>query len=189
MKNFNLVLTFLFLTFTLLPAQEVRFVPPIPPEPYFEINEKTEQEYLNNVGAELKLKLQAIKEYDKAEYYNLLNELQYSKMEHHFFSSREKDFNELEQQIVAFEIESKSLLAKMKKSEATQKPKLKLELKDSISKLFDLKEKRRSIEIERLEERLNELNKKLKIRNKNKAEIINRRMLDLLGEDDYLEWD
>lgn len=188
MKNFKYVFVLLFLVSIIVKAQEKKIpLPPIPP--FFEISEETEKDFLKNIDAELKLKLQDIKEFNKNEYFSLLSDLQFTKFDHMFFSGVEKEYDELEKKIIAYEIESKSLLAKLAKSNVSEKSKLKNELKNSISELFDLKEERRSIEIDRLNERLAELNKKLKVRSKNKDEIVKRRMQELLGEDDYLDWD
>ncbi len=187
MKKYKYAIFLLFLVGILLKAQEVEI--PEPPEPFFKMNEKTEQEYLKNANAELKQKLQAIKEINQQEYFELLNELQFSNMGHHYFSERDKNFQKMEQEIVEYEIETKSLIEKLKKEDGAEKAQIKSSLQKAIGKLFDLKEKRRSLEIKRLEERLDELNKKLKIRKQNKDEIIKRRMQELLGEENYLEWE
>ena len=180
----------IFLIGISIKAQERENIPPPPPPaPYFEISEEMEKDFLKNIDTELQFKLQSIKEYDKNEYYELLSQLQFAKFEHEYFGEREREYNDLEKKIITSEIESKSLLAKLRKSDATEKSKLKTELKKSVSQSFDLKEEIRRKEIDRLKERLADLNKKLKVRSHNKDEIVKRRLQELLGEDDYLDWD
>jgi hypothetical protein len=189
MKKLKYFIITMFLLVIIIEAQEKETPPAPPPAPYFEISEEMEKDFLKNIDTELQFRLQNIKEYDKNEYFELLSQLQFSKFEHDFFSEREKEYNELEKKVLTAEIESKSLLAELKKAEASEKSKLKMELKNSVSQLFDLKEEMRRKEIDRLTERLADLNKKLKVRTKNKDEIVTRRLQELLGEDDYLDWD
>ncbi len=54
--------------------------------------------------------------------------------------------------------------------------------------LFDLKEKERRSEVAMLEFELAELKASLEVRQSNKADIILRRLSELIGRDDYFEW-
>jgi hypothetical protein len=51
-----------------------------------------------------------------------------------------------------------------------------------------MKEKARSLEVEFLEQELAQLKESLKVRKNNKGEIINRRLNELIGKGDYLDW-
>ena len=71
---------------------------------------------------------------------------------------------------------------------AQESTKIKKELQSKLEMLFDLKEKERRSEVEMLERELAELKASLEIRKNNKADIILRRLSELIGKDDYLEW-
>ena len=62
------------------------------------------------------------------------------------------------------------------------------ELKN-VGDLFDQKEQQRKWEVEMLENEIEELKKKIASRQKNKNTIIRRRVEELLGVEEDLEWD
>ena len=62
-------------------------------------------------------------------------------------------------------------------------------MKAELNKLFVQKEERRKEEVEILQKELVELQKSLEVRQKNKNQIIERRIQELLEEDEYLDWD
>jgi len=51
-----------------------------------------------------------------------------------------------------------------------------------------MKEKARILEVEFLEQELAQLKESLKVIKSNKSEIINRRLNELIGKGDYLDW-
>ena len=51
-----------------------------------------------------------------------------------------------------------------------------------------MKEKARSLEVEFLEQELTQIRESLKVRKSNKGDIINRRLNELIGKGDYLDW-
>ncbi len=61
-------------------------------------------------------------------------------------------------------------------------------IQDYRPQLFDMKEKARSLEVEFLEQELAQLKESLKVRKSNKGEIINRRLNELIGKGDCLDW-
>ena len=69
-----------------------------------------------------------------------------------------------------------------------EKTKIINDLKSKLNLLFDMKEKARNLEVEMLEKELAQLKKSLKVRKNNKSEIINRRLNELIGKGEYLEW-
>ena len=85
------------------------------------------------------------------------------------------------------ETQVRMLAEKYKRADERQKGKYKTELRAVLDKLFDLREVDRMKEVERLEGRLEELQQSLKNRKENKEKIIDRRIDQLIGNDD-LEW-
>ncbi len=69
-----------------------------------------------------------------------------------------------------------------------EKEKIKEQLRTILSQQFDLKEEEKNARIKRLEEEIIRLKDELVKRKKNKKEIVNRRLKELLGESRYLEW-
>ena len=63
------------------------------------------------------------------------------------------------------------------------------ELKRILGKLFDLREADRELELKRLEEELSRLKDTMQKRRDAKDKIIDKRMAELLGEEDWLEWE
>ncbi len=182
--------TLIFLQSVILIAQEEIEVPPLPPHPYFQLSHEDEQEYLKNIKSELKLKLKEIKENDKERYADLLRELHWKNMERSFMHmGKEKEMIEKDKQIIEYEILTESLAFEYQKSSQSEKTKIKKELKKNLGQLFDLKETQREKEVKLLEERIVKLKEKITSRKKNKDIIIRRRTEELLGENDYLEWE
>ncbi|MEK7467470.1 MAG: hypothetical protein AAB074_08655 [Planctomycetota bacterium] len=63
------------------------------------------------------------------------------------------------------------------------------ELKEVLGKLFDLREADRELELKRLQEELERLKDTMQKRRDAKEKIIEKRMAELLGEEDGLEWE
>jgi hypothetical protein len=156
---------------------------------FFELSEKEEQKLLQELNEELKKHLTELKKYDKEEYIELLRESQYRNMRYPFATSREKEMLQRERKIFELEVATRSLSAKYNSDKSADKSKLKSQLTTTISELFDLKELNRQSQVKELERELASLKKELDVRSKNKTEIIRRRVQELLGEDDFLDWD
>jgi len=75
-----------------------------------------------------------------------------------------------------------------KYADDNEKPKIINDLKSKLNQLFDMKEKARNLEVGMLEKELAQLKESLKVRKNNKSEIINRRLNELIGKGDYLDW-
>ena len=69
-----------------------------------------------------------------------------------------------------------------------EKQKIINDLKSQLNQLFDMMEKSRGLEVNMLEKELAQLKESLKVRKNNKGEIINRRLNELIGNGDYLDW-
>ncbi len=188
--KYLMLTTLLFLQSATLIAQEEFELPPPPPPPYFQLTPEDEQEYLKNIKSELKIKLEEIKKNDKERYADLLRELHWKNMERSFMRmGKEKEMIEKDKQIIEYEILTESLAFEYQKASKSEKEKIKKNLKKSLSQLFDLKESQREKEVKMLEERIVKLKEKIASRKKNKDIIIRRRTEELLGENDYLEWE
>jgi hypothetical protein len=69
-----------------------------------------------------------------------------------------------------------------------EKQKLVKELTGVVNQIFEVREKRRAEEAERLEQELKKIRSLLEERRKNREVIIERRVRELMGEDDALHW-
>jgi len=70
----------------------------------------------------------------------------------------------------------------------TEKENIKNQLMATLSEQFSLKEEEKNARMKKLEDKLARLKDELMKREKNKKEVVNRRLKDLLGENRYLEW-
>ena len=84
---------------------------------------------------------------------------------------------------------SLDLAKKYKETDDEQeKLKIKKDLEELLYQLFDYRQKNREFEIQRLEKKLAELKAANIKRNENKKIIIEKRLKQLIGEKDYLNW-
>lgn len=90
--------------------------------------------------------------------------------------------------IHSMEAKSKALGRRYREADEAEKAKIKTQLQSLLGELFDLRNLDREEEVSRLEKRLDELRRSLAMREKNKEQIIERRLLQLTGEKSYLEW-
>ncbi|MBL1213893.1 MAG: hypothetical protein HND52_11105 [Ignavibacteriae bacterium] len=199
MKRKTLLLALLFFISPLFLMAQEEPSPPETPAPvhervrefkhFFELNEQEEQKLLQKLNAELQKNFAELKKYDTEEYFELLMESQYRNMRYPFATKKEKEMLQREKKIFELEVATRSLSSKYNSDKSADKSKLKSQLTSTISELFDLKELNRQSQVKELERELASLKKELDIRSKNKTEIIRRRVQELLGEDDYLDWD
>lgn len=153
------------------------------------LNAEDEKELLKNLREELKNELKVIKEVDKEKYFELLRESQFKNMRIPFMAKREKVMHEREMKIFESEIKAEALAVRYGKANQAQRNRIKDELRTALNNLFEEKEMRREDEVRELENELKELRKSLAVRQMNKNNIIERRIQDLLDEDEYLDWD
>lgn len=156
---------------------------------YFEMKEEDEKKILKNLNETLRSNLEQIKKVNREKYIELLRESQFKNIKIPFIVKHEKLMHERENKIFEAEVKVEALAAKLKNKNTNERSKIKQELKNELNDLFDLKEERRKQEVEELQKELSELKKSLDVRVKNKDKIIERRMQELLEEDQYLEWD
>jgi hypothetical protein len=204
MKNqkYYILILVLFLLTQILLAQEKPKAPLEPKKPvdidqefdfefqkFFEMKEEDEKKLLKNLNETLRKNLEQIKKVNKEKYIDLLRESQFKNIKIPFIVKHEKLMQERENKIFEAEVEVEALAAKHKNTTEKEQRKIKQELKKELNNLFDLKEERRKQEVEELQKELSELKKSLEVRLRNKDKIIERRMQELLEEDQYLEWD
>lgn len=204
MKNFYYYMfaLVLFLLTQLLLAQE-KPKEPLEPEPmvntdqelnfvfqkFFEMKKEDEEKILKNLNKTLRKNLKLIKKVNKEKYIDLLREAQFKNIKVPFILKHEKQMQVRENKIFEAEVKVEALAAEHKNTNEKEQERIKQELKKELNKLFDLKEERRKQEVEELQNELSELKKTLEVRLRNKGKIIERRIQELLEENQYLDWD
>lgn len=200
LKIYQIILFILIISPVLFFGQETEPTPPAPPaEPNFDFNfdfdgfpkmsEEEEKELLKNLNQDMKDQLRTIKNVNKNKYYQLLRESQFKNLKIPFLVKRDKEIQKRNQRIFELEVKTQALAAKYQSATKAEQQKIRNDLKQQLSILFEKKEEDRKQEVEKLAQELDELKKSLEIRMKNKSDIINRRIEELLHEDKYLDWD
>ena len=197
----------MLLLFTIVLFAPVRLLypqnEPLPPKPpaleldpvyeeFQDMAKKNEDKILKTLPSNVKEDLLKVKAIDEEEYYELLSESpnMYFESGWEFFRDPlEKKRFEQSQKIDQIEMHTEALGFLHQNAKPNEKQKIKTQLRSELEQLFDLKEKERRLEVEMLEFELQELKTSLDARKKNKNEIINRRLNELIGMGDYLEWD
>ncbi|MCG3154250.1 MAG: hypothetical protein DKINENOH_00844 [bacterium] len=109
-------------------------------------------------------RLERLKQENPARYNNLKKQLQL-----------ERDCRKLAQQ-------------HRKSNDATQRAQMRADLKSCLTELFTLREAERAEKVAELEQELAELREMLAFRAKNKDTIIEKRLKEMIGEGEKLEW-
>ncbi len=199
-RKFNFTLVFLISFSTFLFCQEE----PTPPEEeetshhtyvigpgmflQDSLSESDEKEILEQYTENAKKYLNILKEYNKQEYYQYLNNNRFNLYniaeDYSSFSSK----NERAKKILELDIQTEALGAKYQKVNDAEKAKVKDELKKRLVELFELKEIERKEEYENLRKKLDELKETLNERQKFKEEIVKRKLEELIGESKHIRW-
>ena len=161
-------------------------------EDFQDLTKKNEEKILKSLPSGIKEDLLKVKSFNEEEYYNLLSESPdfYLRSDWEYFSDPlEKQRFERQQSIDQTEMHTKALGLLYQNAKSDEQQKLKTQLRKELEQLFDLKEQERRLEVEMLERELKELKASLDARKNNKKEIINRRLNELIGKGDYLNWD
>ena len=191
--------TFIFVTtifITSISLAQDHTEPPNPPKVpkivgFSRHDVQDEKELLEKISPELKADLLKVKDIDKEEYQDLLREVSSSDydMFTSFMEPTEKERYENERKIDEMETRTEALGIRYEHSSSeSEKQKIVGDLKTVLNQLFDMKEKSRSLEVEALEKELKQLKESLNVRKQSKNEIINRRLNELIGKGDYLDW-
>ncbi len=160
----------------------------------YEMTPEQEQKTLKKLPPEIKQDLEVIKKYDKKKYFKLLRRSYYktlSFLPKGVYSNVSVLTDKKGEKNKAYELEVKTemLAEKYKHTKGAEQSDVKAELINKLGELFEFKEQERRKDVQELEQKLSELKKSLDVRQKNKEEIIRRRVEELLGTDKYLEWD
>lgn len=103
-------------------------------------------------------------------------------MDHAAFIARESAA------VMELERESMALARRVRNAEAAERAQLETELRTKLVETFEAKLQARQQRVQRLEEELNEQRNFMEERRRNQEDIIGRRMGDLLGDEDALDW-
>jgi len=154
-----------------------------------DISKEDEAKILAKLPADVKADLLKVKELDEEEYRNLLFSASHLGYEYYVYSSEfEKEMVENSKRINELDLQTEILGIQYMHANAQERTGIRNELQSKLELLFDLKEKERKSEVEMLERELAELKASLEVRKNNKADIILRRLSELLGKDDYMDW-
>ena len=172
--------------------------PPVLYRSYENLSEKEEQAYLEKIkNPQIKKELMEIKKIDEKKYFRLLQKTSYMSFpsiysvgsDSELMFSSEREVDELRSKISELEIYSEVLGVKYSNANQSDKEKISTQLKNTLSEVFDLREKQRKEEVDKLEKKLAELKESVQIRNNNKQQIIDERFRTLTGKGKYLKWD
>lgn len=103
---------------------------------------------------------------------------------HVFFGDRMREHAEVADQ----EHEARELAREARQAEGAERRRLEEELRAKLGTIFDRKMELRQERIERLEREVQEQRSAFETRARARAEIIDRRLRELLGEEDVLDW-
>jgi hypothetical protein len=109
----------------------------------------------------------------------------------HLRPMKEHDPDRFELELKAFRADSKCLeLAESARQTQDQakKEEAKANLRKAVEELFDLRQQTRKKELEELRKRVAELESDISRRQEKRGEMIDRRLAQLLGERDEMEW-
>jgi len=158
---------------------------------YSKVDVQDENELLKKLPPDLKADLLKVKEVDKERYEELLEQTSYNSFDMYtgFMEASEKERFQTDRKIEEMEVRTEALGIRYEHSSSeSEKQKIVSDLKGVLNQLFDMKEKSRSFEVEMLEKELKQLKESLNVRKQSKDEIINRRLNELIGKGDYLDW-
>ena len=157
---------------------------------WFEIKwEHDEEESLSTLPADLKEDLLKVKEVDLEHYGELLHDAAHTNFDGHFgyMEVFEKERYETDVLVQQLELQTEALGIQFEHANVNQKNGLNTKLITTLEKLFEMKEKDCSLNIQMLEEELAGLKESLSVRQKHKKEIINRRLNELIVRNDKLD--
>jgi hypothetical protein len=154
------------------------------------IDEQEEAGILDKLTPDLKADLLKVKEVDPEQYKELLHDAQFTHYDIFtgFMDDLERDLYKSEREIDVLELHTKAIGIQYQHASLDNKQNLKNEMRSKLGTLFDLKEKQREFQIQMLEKELTQLKESLVVRKKNKDDIILRRLSELTGTDEYLDW-
>lgn len=76
----------------------------------------------------------------------------------------------------------------LESDEQDEKEDIEQELRDTLNELFELREKERKLEMQRISEKLKKLENETQLRRENKEQIVENRIKELTGQKSVFEW-
>lgn len=151
---------------------------------------QSEEQLLSKLSADLKGDLLKVKAVDLEQYKDLLQEASYSHFDEYlgYMEASERERYETDKMVEQLELQTEAISILFEHAKDNEKNNLITKLKTKLEKLFEMKEKERALNIQMLEKELAELKEALSVRQQHKNEIINRRLNELIGKDDYFDW-
>ncbi|MFQ5769270.1 MAG: hypothetical protein ACE5HX_01950 [bacterium] len=180
----------IFLTSTILTVQ-AQEPPPPPPSAPVQLTPEQEQaalEFAEQFDPEMAEHLNDLKLEQPDKYKHEIARIIKEKMRLERMKKKDPERYDHVFKIHSMEAKSQNLGRRYREADESEKAIIKSELKSILAELFDLRELDRQEEVKRLEKKLDELKQSLAARQNNKARIIERRLLQLIGEKSYLEW-
>jgi len=154
------------------------------------IDAQQETRILEKLSPQVKEELLKVKEISAEGYNDLLRDAQFVNFEVYpgFMESTEKELYQNERKVDELELQTRAIGIQYQHASQDNKQNLKNKIRPMLEMLFDLKEKQRVMEVKMLEKELAQLKESLVVRKKNKGDIILRRLSELTGTDEYLDW-
>ena len=82
--------------------------------------------------------------------------------------------------------QTEELADKLRNAKKEDREKVKTEISETVTKHFDVRQKRRELQIKRMEDELKKLREAMTKRNESKDQIIKKRLAELVGNEDDL---
>jgi len=110
---------------------------------------------------------------------------------HHDWDALQKNDPQMYKLLLAdrdYERRTRELAVQYRRAPATQRAAIKQKLEETLGRHFEVRQQRRLLELKRLEEELKRLREAIDLRNDARDELIGKRISQLLGEDEGLEF-
>lgn len=98
------------------------------------------------------------------------------------------EMHELVAQDNRLEREAAALARRIRQAKSPEREKLEAELAVSVNKHFDVRQQRRELSLARMEEELKRLREAIEERSKQRGDIVQKRIAELVGSDSSLEF-
>lgn len=175
-----------------LPGAMEAPTPPATPEPPAFLSSEQEKEALEfiQIVAPFRLdNLKKMKQFDSREYQRRLMDVLQTKMQLDLLKQTDPDQYQSRLDEIKMDQESNRLGEEYRKAGSQQeKDKIRMNLKAVLDQLFDIREKNKQFEIQHLEEQLAKLKGTMADRKKNKEQIVQNRLEDLIDEGNSMKW-
>ncbi len=149
----------------------------LPRDNNFHMPEKREKFYLEQIPAEAKSKLNEIKKINKEEYFRSLQEIYFDNL-----INKQEKRGELFNDIMNLDLQKKLYVLKYKLAQSPgRRAKIREALRNSLSNLFEKNEEKRKQEIDDAKRKINHLDSSMMNYRKNKGEIIEKQINELLN--------